>query len=199
MRDSVRLSEDRAIAVKNYLVMKKIFPGRIKIKGFGPTSPLPGYPRQSPENRRTEIRIIDTNWDPKREIMPNMAFVDFSAKMEKKNNPLNYLKISLPESIHTSLSNIGYLHKKFPRENWISDLDEIKNNKFNRFASRFGLDYIIFGEFQELSDMLIIYPKIYKAKNDKIIELNAFTTATGPDLFQDIDNLSRVIEKELDK
>jgi len=59
--DNLRLSEDRARAVYDYLVDAGISADRLRFKGFGETVPL--APNDSPENRRlnrrTEFEILD--------------------------------------------------------------------------------------------------------------------------------------------
>ena len=56
------LSEARAKAVQDYLIVNGIAPERLSYKGFGHSSPVYPYPEQSEEeriqNRRVEIKII---------------------------------------------------------------------------------------------------------------------------------------------
>ncbi len=55
-----QLSEDRANAVRDYLLKKKIAPERVTAKGYGDTQPVAGNdtPDGKQKNRRTEVRII---------------------------------------------------------------------------------------------------------------------------------------------
>ncbi|HWB64270.1 MAG TPA: OmpA family protein [Chitinophagales bacterium] len=55
-----KLSEDRANAVKQYLVKKGIADNRVQAKGYGDTQPVADNdtPQGRQQNRRTEVRII---------------------------------------------------------------------------------------------------------------------------------------------
>ena len=57
---NVKLSQERADAVKAYLVEKGINKGRIKTKGYGPTKPIADNrnPEERKKNRRVEIKIL---------------------------------------------------------------------------------------------------------------------------------------------
>lgn len=52
-----KLSEERAAAVKTYLIGKGISDSRLKARGHGETSPIDLTKENSPENRRVEITI----------------------------------------------------------------------------------------------------------------------------------------------
>jgi outer membrane protein OmpA-like peptidoglycan-associated protein len=58
--DNMKLSDNRAKAVVNYLINKNISPARLTSKGFGPTQPV--APNKTDEgralNRRTEMKVI---------------------------------------------------------------------------------------------------------------------------------------------
>lgn len=58
--NNLKLSEDRAKAVKNYLVIKGILTSRINTNGYGDTEPVGDNNTEEGKlaNRRTEIRII---------------------------------------------------------------------------------------------------------------------------------------------
>lgn len=57
---NLQLSEDRAQAVRAYLIKKGIAPERVIAKGYGDTQPVESNdsPEGRKENRRTEVRII---------------------------------------------------------------------------------------------------------------------------------------------
>lgn len=57
---NVKLSQERADAVKTYLVDKGIKQGRVKAKGYGPTKPIADNrnPETRKKNRRVEIKIL---------------------------------------------------------------------------------------------------------------------------------------------
>lgn len=52
-----RLSEQRAMAVRNFLSMQGLAGTRLQAFGRGESEPLPGIPGTSPDNRRVEIAI----------------------------------------------------------------------------------------------------------------------------------------------
>lgn len=58
--DNMVLSNNRAKAVVNFLISKKINPGRLVAKGFGETKPLADNKTEAGrlQNRRTEMRVI---------------------------------------------------------------------------------------------------------------------------------------------
>ena len=58
--DNLKLSQERANSVKNYLVEKGISSSRIKAKGYGDTEPVTDNSddKSKTENRRTEVRIL---------------------------------------------------------------------------------------------------------------------------------------------
>ncbi len=58
---NMKLSTDRANAVYNYLIKKRIDAGRLSFKGFGQTKPLAGNETEEgrAKNRRTEFVIIN--------------------------------------------------------------------------------------------------------------------------------------------
>jgi outer membrane protein OmpA-like peptidoglycan-associated protein len=58
---NVKLSKDRALAVRTYLLKKGIAATRISTKGFGMDRPIAdnATPQGRAENRRTEIQIIE--------------------------------------------------------------------------------------------------------------------------------------------
>ncbi len=57
---NLKLSQDRANAVKQYLVKKGITPERVKPKGYGDTQPIAdnGLESGKQKNRRTEVHIV---------------------------------------------------------------------------------------------------------------------------------------------
>jgi len=63
---NLKLSQERANAVRNYLISKGIKPGRITAKGYGSTEPVAlnthpdgsDNPEGRQQNRRTEVRVI---------------------------------------------------------------------------------------------------------------------------------------------
>jgi OmpA-OmpF porin, OOP family len=57
---NMKLSADRANAVRDYLVKQGITPARVVAKGYGETQPVAGNdtPEGRQQNRRTEVRII---------------------------------------------------------------------------------------------------------------------------------------------
>lgn len=59
-RDMMKVSEDRATAVKNYLVSKGISADRIEVEGFGETTPIAdnGSSAGRTKNRRVEIKVV---------------------------------------------------------------------------------------------------------------------------------------------
>lgn len=56
---NLRLSEDRAVMVKNHLVVKGVDPGRVTTLGFGESQPLVtnATPEGRAQNRRVEIEL----------------------------------------------------------------------------------------------------------------------------------------------
>lgn len=58
---NLKLSKDRALAVKAYLVKKGISAGRLRTEGFGMNQPIAdnSTPTGRAENRRTEIQIVE--------------------------------------------------------------------------------------------------------------------------------------------
>ena len=58
--DNMILSNNRAKAVVNFLISKKINPARLVAKGFGETKPLADNKTEAGrlQNRRTEMRVI---------------------------------------------------------------------------------------------------------------------------------------------
>jgi outer membrane protein OmpA-like peptidoglycan-associated protein len=58
---NLRLSEQRAEAVKNYLIEKGISGDRLKAKGFGAVKPIAenSSPEGRAKNRRTEVHLIE--------------------------------------------------------------------------------------------------------------------------------------------
>jgi len=59
-KDAETVSEQRATAVKNYLISKGISTDRITIEGFGNTTPMSdnGTSAGRAKNRRVEIKIV---------------------------------------------------------------------------------------------------------------------------------------------
>ena len=57
---NVKLSEERANAVRNYLIQKGIQPTRVTTKGYGDTQPVEDNSTEAgkQKNRRTEVRVI---------------------------------------------------------------------------------------------------------------------------------------------
>ncbi len=57
---NLKLSQDRAESVRNYLVKNGIIPNRVTAKGYGETQPIAdnSTPEGKAKNRRTEVRII---------------------------------------------------------------------------------------------------------------------------------------------
>lgn len=55
-----KLSEDRANAVRDYIVKKGVIPGNVTAKGYGDTQPVADNATENgkQKNRRTEVRII---------------------------------------------------------------------------------------------------------------------------------------------
>jgi outer membrane protein OmpA-like peptidoglycan-associated protein len=51
------LSENRAMAVRDFLASQGLSSGRLQAYGRGESEPLPGIPGTSPDNRRVEIAI----------------------------------------------------------------------------------------------------------------------------------------------
>jgi outer membrane protein OmpA-like peptidoglycan-associated protein len=60
-KSNLKLSEDRANAVRDYLVGHGIDPSRIVIKGYGSTKPIESNNTEAgrAENRRTEVSILE--------------------------------------------------------------------------------------------------------------------------------------------
>jgi outer membrane protein OmpA-like peptidoglycan-associated protein len=58
--DNIKLSEDRAKSVTDYLIAKGIAPTRLSSKGWGDTQPISGNntPEGRARNRRTELKVI---------------------------------------------------------------------------------------------------------------------------------------------
>ena len=59
---NLKLSQDRAAAIKNYLVGKGIAPNRITTVGYGESQPVAdnGSEAGKAKNRRTEVRVIES-------------------------------------------------------------------------------------------------------------------------------------------
>ena len=59
--DNMRLSQQRADAVKKFLLSKGINKDRVQSKGYGPTKPVADNdtPEGKQKNRRTEVRLIN--------------------------------------------------------------------------------------------------------------------------------------------
>ena len=60
---NIKLSLDRANAVRNYLIKKGVNPNNLQAKGYGDTQPIASNDNDSEKqkNRRTEVRIIKEN------------------------------------------------------------------------------------------------------------------------------------------
>lgn len=60
---NMKLSQDRANAVRNYLIKKGVKPENIQAKGYGDTQPVAANDTDAgkQKNRRTEVRIIKEN------------------------------------------------------------------------------------------------------------------------------------------
>jgi outer membrane protein OmpA-like peptidoglycan-associated protein len=58
--DNIKLSENRAKAVVNYLVSKNISVTRLISKGFGATRPIADNKSEEgkAQNRRTELKVV---------------------------------------------------------------------------------------------------------------------------------------------
>jgi len=58
--DNLSLSNNRAKAVVNYLIGKKIAPQRLTAKGYGETKPVADNKTEEgkAKNRRTELRVV---------------------------------------------------------------------------------------------------------------------------------------------
>ena len=58
--DNLRLSQQRAEAIRNYLLKKGISPARVVAKGYGATQPVADNETEEgrQQNRRTEVRIL---------------------------------------------------------------------------------------------------------------------------------------------
>ena len=58
---NLKLSEERAIAVKNYLISKGIEESRVKAKGYGMANPIADNKTEEgrAQNRRTEVKILN--------------------------------------------------------------------------------------------------------------------------------------------
>jgi len=58
--DNMKLSENRAKAVVNYLVSKNISITRLTAKGFGATKPIADNSTEEgrAQNRRTELKVV---------------------------------------------------------------------------------------------------------------------------------------------
>ena len=56
---NMRLSNERAEAVKNYLIKKSVDPSRLSAQGFGPTKPLNDSKTEAERalNRRVELKL----------------------------------------------------------------------------------------------------------------------------------------------
>jgi len=59
-RTNQRLSQDRAMSVRNYLIKHGIDTKRVIAKGYGESQPVASNdtPQDRQKNRRTEVRII---------------------------------------------------------------------------------------------------------------------------------------------
>lgn len=55
---NMELSRRRAEAVAAYLSSQGVERGRVEIRGFGPSIPLPGHRADDPQNRRVEAKLI---------------------------------------------------------------------------------------------------------------------------------------------
>jgi outer membrane protein OmpA-like peptidoglycan-associated protein len=55
---NMELSRRRAEAVADYLSSQGVGRGRVEIRGFGPSIPLPGRRADDPHNRRVEAKLI---------------------------------------------------------------------------------------------------------------------------------------------
>ena len=60
---NLKLSQDRAAAVKAYLVSKGISASRIQTVGYGESRPVAQNSSEAgrAKNRRTEVRVIESN------------------------------------------------------------------------------------------------------------------------------------------
>lgn len=60
---NLKLSQDRAESVRNYLIQKKIAPERLTAKGYGYSQPVEDNSSEAgrARNRRTEVRILNLN------------------------------------------------------------------------------------------------------------------------------------------
>ncbi len=195
MQESMRLSEDRALAVRDYLIQHGIYPRRLQVKGFGPTQPLPGIAPEDSSNRRTEIRVVDLKWDTKKEIVPTIVFGDF---FETNPEPIvPFLQEAIPNSVNTSLRDLGFLYKKIDRAKWVHNVNELKEKSYAKFGNRVGADIIVFGEYKSVGLEIVITPKVYIVDKDKILTMDPFTTMNGPGMFGDLDALAKKIEEFL--
>lgn len=196
MKRSIRLSEDRAFRVKKYITKRGVYPRRIKIKGFGPKRPLPDMPRSDGRNRRTEVRVISTDWDSSKEITPKVAFVDFFGK--NKKSPYPFLKRSIPSALNTSMKDTGYVYNEVERKKWKRNIRDLRNDRLQRFCSVLDIEILIHGEYEVAGDLVFIYPKLYIANKNKNIPLPKVQTINRPDMFSDIDVIAKKISKVLD-
>jgi len=59
--NNLKLSQERADAVRNYIISKGIDPSRVEAKGYGLTQPIDDNRTESGRaaNRRTEVKILD--------------------------------------------------------------------------------------------------------------------------------------------
>lgn len=65
-KDNLKLSGDRALAVKNWLINKGIDSKRLIAVGFGDTKPVADNSKEEgrSQNRRTEFIVVETNGKP---------------------------------------------------------------------------------------------------------------------------------------
>jgi outer membrane protein OmpA-like peptidoglycan-associated protein len=56
---NLRLSEDRALAVRRYLIRAGIADDRLNIHGFGQLVPLPAMPNETADEHRTRNRRVE--------------------------------------------------------------------------------------------------------------------------------------------
>lgn len=195
MDQSMRLSEDRALAVREYLIKNEIYPRRLNIKGFGPTRPIPGIKLTSGRNRRTEIRVIGINWDPSFEIIPKIVFADFYSKIG--NDDFTFLERSIPNAINTSLSDQGFIFKKIDRDQWKHNLQDIKDGRIKNFSQRGGYDAVVYGYYEADAVTLSIHPKLFISDLNKSFDLEPISTANSPEMFQRLDDIARTLEEKL--
>ncbi len=192
---AVRISENRAYSVKKYLTSKGVYPKRMAIKGFGPQQPLPGLPPQDSRNRRTDVRVIDINWDPSKEVNPNVAFVNFSPK---NKTDYAFWGRSIPDALHTSMRDTGYVYKLVPRDKWGSYLSDVDQGRLQRFCEVTGTEILIHGQFDVQENSVTIYPEIYVLNKNKNLKLPMVKAENAPDIFLHIDEIAKEISKKLD-